>query len=820
MAEKDCIDPIHEALKGKASKAQITRWVDAISKEFKKNGGGSQQDLINKSVELGRKKLREAYLKRRNTALIIDKQLQIQDYVLTNYKDKPDKGIMAMMGGIQSYKGGSRLSAGIMQEQLRHAYLNNLLMDLQKDNLWEVFSSGEYDLDVMKELFDVSQKAPTGKATNNGTAKSIAAIVRKHQESARLRANRAGADIGELDGYITTQTHDAYKIYGAGKQAWLDSIRGKLDIKRTFPNAESDAEVATYLEGIYKTLATGRQFIVDTSEPLLSSLENKANIGGSLSSQRVLHFKDAESYFNYNKEFGTGSLRENLVNQFTKLANTTGLMEVFGPNPKEAIERAITNIGATLDVKEAKRLADSQASFDKLYSVLDGSTNIPGNPTAAKWGNNVRGVQTMAKLGGALISALIDTVQHASELRYQGDGFLDGIHSGLLGKFNNVPKERRVELAQMLGTFIDSQIHDMTERFSGRENISGKMSKATATFFKWSGLQWWTNRGRINIGLAMSSRLGSLAGSSFASIDPDLKRVLGLFNIGEKDWGIIGKSIEMEEGKSFVVPTRIKDVPDADFKSAYGDNVDIARAKEDLENRLRSYFIDRSEHGVIQPDARTIAWMKQGTRPGTVDGEFMRSVMQFKAFPITSMYKSLGREIYGREKFDKSSFMGLAQLVVGMTTFGYISMALKDIIKGREPRDPRDWKTMQAAMLQGGAMGLLGDFILGQSNRFGGGFLASAMGPTAAEIENLVKLLHSVRDGDDPSAKGLKLLTGNMPFMNLFYIKTALDYAILYNMQEAMNPGYLSRMESRIKRENNQEFLVKPSSIVPHGGNF
>ena len=44
--------------------------------------------------------------------------------------------------------------------------------------------------------------------------------------------------------------------------------------------------------------------------------------------------------------------------------------------------------------------------------------------------------------------------------------------------------------------------------------------------------------------------------------------------------------------------------------------------------------------------------------------------------------------------------------------------------------------------------------------------------------------------------------------------RAALDYMILYRIQEALNPGSLKRMERRLKDEQNQEFLLPPSEAV------
>jgi hypothetical protein len=58
------------------------------------------------------------------------------------------------------------------------------------------------------------------------------------------------------------------------------------------------------------------------------------------------------------------------------------------------------------------------------------------------------------------------------------------------------------------------------------------------------------------------------------------------------------------------------------------------------------------------------------------------------------------------------------------------------------------------------------------------------------------------------------MLISNTPFMNLFYTRIVLDYLILYQIQEALDPGSLRRMERRVEREQGQEFLLAPSEVV------
>jgi len=126
--------------------------------------------------------------------------------------------------------------------------------------------------------------------------------------------------------------------------------------------------------------------------------------------------------------------------------------------------------------------------------------------------------------------------------------------------------------------------------------------------------------------------------------------------------------------------------------------------------------------------------------------------------------------------------------------------------------------TMTAAMLQGGALGIYGDFVLGTENRFGQDPITTLMGPGVGTAGDVLKTLIKIRDGDDPSANVVNLMKNNTPFINLFYTRMALDYLVFYRMQEYMNPGYLSRMESRVEEENKQNWWMRPSDHVPYGG--
>ncbi|HCW16865.1 hypothetical protein [Achromobacter sp.] len=194
------------------------------------------------------------------------------------------------------------------------------------------------------------------------------------------------------------------------------------------------------------------------------------------------------------------------------------------------------------------------------------------------------------------------------------------------------------------------------------------------------------------------------------------------------------------------------------------------------------------------------------------------------------MQKVLGRELFGTGyegasrsgaalaalRNENAQLPGLIQLVLSSTLLGYGSMALKDLAKGRTPRDPIESpeaaaKVMLAALVQGGGAGIYGDFLFGESNRFGGGFLATAAGPGFSAGASIVDLYQRAVRGEAGAAETIQTMLGNTPYANLFYARIAADYLFMYGLQESINPGYLRRMERRIEEQNGQQFLLRPS---------
>ena len=271
-------------------------------------------------------------------------------------------------------------------------------------------------------------------------------------------------------------------------------------------------------------------------------------------------------------------------------------------------------------------------------------------------------------------------------------------------------------------------------------------------------------------------------------------------------------TMEAADGRNYMLPAGVADLDDALFASAMH--------KSQLQTKLSTLIADQVREGLTEPNANIRAMMTGGMARGSLGGEAMRIWLQFKTYPVTFYQRTMAREGLALGDFDRSaaSLFGAGHLVAMTGLLGYLSFTLKDFAAGKLPREPEDakgyGKLVVRAMTQGGGLGIYGDFLFGETNRFGNDVLETAAGPTLTTASDVVAIWNRIRTGEDPSAASIRFVAGNTPFLNLFYTRAAMDYMILYQLQEAANPGYLRRMEQRLKRENDQEFILPPSEVI------
>lgn len=821
----DLLDQLRRQVKGLRGVARTARTMMGAEDV----AAGLQADAMKAADTLANNLEMAAVIEKRNAALNMNARLKAASYINQFREAKLDfEGFRGLLVGTERKRAGGRISVEAEQKNFRGEWLGGMIADLEKGDLMRQFTSGDFDRDVSVALHNMGKGLDNSKLSPE--AVKIAEIVNKYQTDARNTRNRFGAWIRDLNGYITRQTHDMFKIRDAGEKAFKEFVLPRLDLERSLRDFDGTAD--DFLTRVYDDFAAGSHMKVVAGEDDLQALGRGSSLARRESVSRVLYFKDGNASFEYNEKFGQGRLAETVLGGLEQSAKSAGLMKLLGTNPEATVTRLFDEYAESLRGDPARRakFLEYRGELENLLSHVDGRANVPGNVTAAKISSFVRSWVSMTKLGGALISSVTDLSNYAAELRFGQDknlfsGTLEGIGAVTQGRASGEKKQ----VLSSLGVFHESTLGAVFARFDSPELMGGKTAAAMQTFFKLTGLNWWTESLRDGYALTHSHYLATNAGQSFDKLPEALRDMLGLYNIDAGKWDVLRiATMQQADGRVYMTPEGLKTVPRAaleNYITSIGRTVSdasVANLQDDLASALRTMTIDRMHHAVIEPGARTRAFMLRGTKPGTVPGELLRFATQFKSFPVALIQSTLGREVYGRGydtlgdylKNGKGDMVGMATFLALSMSMGYAAMSIKDLLKGRNPRPVDDPRTWAAAFIQGGGLGIYGDFLFGKYNRMGGTLSGSLIGPAANLIDTAADLWTRVRTGDDVAGTAFKALIDNTPFLNLFYTRAALDYLVLYKVQEALNPGFLRRMEKRIERENGQTFYLPPTAAL------
>jgi hypothetical protein len=164
-------------------------------------------------------------------------------------------------------------------------------------------------------------------------------------------------------------------------------------------------------------------------------------------------------------------------------------------------------------------------------------------------------------------------------------------------------------------------------------------------------------------------------------------------------------------------------------------------------------------------------------------------------------------------------------LASGLTVFGALSLQIKDILAGKDPRDMRSGKFWGAAFVQGGGLGIYGDVLYtgvgGNSHNGTPNWIGFAGGPVFGSIIEAADLTlgnigQAARDQrTNARAEALRFGVNNLPFLRLWYARAAIDHLILHEAQEYVSPGYLSRMQATARKDWGQDYWAPPGRQMP-----
>jgi hypothetical protein len=331
------------------------------------------------------------------------------------------------------------------------------------------------------------------------------------------------------------------------------------------------------------------------------------------------------------------------------------------------------------------------------------------------------------------------------------------------------------------------------------------------------------------VGNAHQGLLGSLADTKYDALPDSVRQSLGEYGILDRHWDMARQGQEtMADGKKYF------SLDPLDARVA--ENPFLTQAAQDTKDRFHAMFHNAMSEAINEPQAREGAVY---ARRGTLMGEVARAFWQFKGFVKSTVgrhFVPAAMEAWQGVRTGNFARVGtLAQLMALTTMGGYLSMVAKQLSRGEKPKTIDDvaqaenvgkigatWRLWGSAFAQGGGLGMYGDFLFGEMDRNGKDFtLSSIGGPGMSQAEQVAQIVRQAISGGDTNLIGGKgnipgelihLASSNIPIINTWYTRLALDKYLLWPLQEHASPGYLQKYQSRQEDKAATRYWLAPTS--------
>jgi hypothetical protein len=720
----------------------------------------------------------------------------------------------------------------------------------------------EQQLEVLKFIADPDLHNRHA-AADASPAELLARAFRKLEDAIHARKNGSGADIGYIPGHFPQAWEPnsvrwfgldwkqklAFRPEWAGgnaatiarmrekaRGAWVEYILPRLDRERYVDDVTgeklSDEQLREVMGNVWQTIASHGLSGVDPA----TASGGSASLAVQLAAHREIHFKQPADFLAANNEFGTTDLFSAMTANIRRHANDIAQLEALGPSP-EAGFKSVLAYGKQFGAEKTTYGREGSVMAERIWDELTGRSNMIAEDKFDLIARVMQGARNMivsAKLGMLLMLQLVDIASFHAIAKSDGLGMGDG-YRAIFQMLNPLNAADRV-LARKHGLLASILINDVAMRYGDDTRGVGFTSRAADATVTWSGAKYWTDALRQAFQLLISSHVADAREQGFTELEPQFRLMLERNGITAEHWDIIRLAEAAQIGDfSAITPWMVKKAVSKEMDavaSASGAKKGIAaeRTVQEAAERYAALLAEEANIAILHPGKKEQAMIKWGTKPGELPGELMRSVFMFKSFSLALLTKHLPRLTNAEYGPVKSRVEVGAQLLVGMMLTGALAVQLKEIFKGKNPRDMTDPAFWGAAFMQAGGLGIFGDFLLADANRFGGGFVSTVTGPVGGLIGDIQRLTAgnalSAVDGKKHKKSGLEDLAGDSiqmvknyaPLINLWYARLALDHLVFYRIQEAINPGYLQRMKRRTKSQNNQTFWWDPQSSTPESG--
>lgn len=678
-----------------------------------------------------------------------------------------------------------------------------------------------------------------GQESDNAKLKDLAKAWKECTESMRVAFNSLGGDIRLLSSWILPQAHSIDKLRNASeiltgvkstdiqvnRDAWVQFVMARVDRSKMLLDdgrMMDNTALKIYLRSIYDDILLGNY------DPEVSVFAQKRAKANTRNEHRELHFKqNDDSWFEYFELFSDNpSLSSTMMRHISGLSRDIALLDTMGPDPEmgfKKLNRLAQNDNAILRSQgHAPVNGLFGMTLDPLWRTLNGEANLIINKPMANALQNIRSLNVASKLGQAVIASLSDIPTFCVTAR---------IHKLDCFKALKLLLTTDKKMAARLGVIADSFISDNC-RFAVDNVGSAWASKLSEFTMKATLLTGYTDQVRRSFAIAMLGHLSDLKPASWDQLPEFTRLQMEKFGIGKNDWAVLQKLPDHEvKGSNFISLSDFDAISDADLAELKINRNEL----RSIAFKFGSFVRSETYFASLQPDLWTRAVTTGGGREkGSLIGELTRNLLLFKSFPIAMFSKQMERLTDIREsvrrsggdprmqRWERARYFGY--LVGSSMVAGVVANQIKSVLAGKDFEDITDPRTWLRGLSTGGALSFMYDMAAGllEDTEYGHPELQGLLGPVVGTAVDVKEFFQGLADymtdeerGDKHLASGIRALKRNVPIVNMWFIRGAMDRIVFNQIYDTLNPGFIERSEERMRNKTGQGFWWDPLSLSP-----
>lgn len=672
-------------------------------------------------------------------------------------------------------------------------------------------------------------RAIRGENVDDPRARALAEEMSEVFEELRTMFNMNGGYIGKLDGWLP-QNHNSMAIRRAGFNEWYRYVGGRLDWDRipdrmtdrpmseTFANmSPRDAEASRqrFLREIYDTITSdgATQLEPTYGLPPGEALHRRRD------HERILHFKSADDWMDYNRDFGSGDIFGALMSHVHTMARDISLMRALGPDPKSGLQYysdlAVARAGDADGGRLQAKIRADQEEAERMLSIFTGAKQPKSElqHKIATGFSTVRTLQTAAHLDRAVLANLSDmnTIRVAARtIGLNQANVFSEVARGLSG----MSRQEQLQMGHIAATMADPGT--VQARFLSEYpplEIANRISNAV---FRMQGLSHLTDQTRMVFRMEQEGQLGRNAARPLSDVEPILRERLERYGITAEDWDALrdqrflhrpGLNLDDPQPDGSMVRNTVSPEEGPVFANlnTWLYKTDLPREQaERIYDKVARMMEREVEMAVPTFDLRMRARWEGDHTPGTPQYEVAKTMTAYKSFLMTFTMNQYSRAI--ARKAIENPWAYAAQIVGGATIMGALVVQLGEILRGRDTRPMDNIEFWTAAAARGGGLGPLADIAIASETQWGGGIGAWAAGPMPGLAEDVyrVTLGQATRlaRGEDTNIgrEAAHFMRRHTPGWDLPWLGPVMDRMVAEQMMMFFDPEAVKALERGSQR--------------------